>query len=67
MNKTSEEKYFDSRWLVEYTDISGEQKQVYIDADYDVYSEDRIVELFLEIHPEWTVNKMSKVDKLPWD
>tara|TARA_B100000287_G_C20171377_1_gene598383 strand:+ start:217 stop:420 length:204 start_codon:yes stop_codon:yes gene_type:complete len=67
MSKESEEKYFDSRWLVVYTDVFGEQQQVYIDADYKVYNEDRIKELFLEIHPEWTVKEMSKVDKLPWD
>ena len=67
MTKESEKKYFDSRWLVAYTDVFGEQQQVYIDADYNVYNEDRIKELLLEIHPEWTVKEMSKVDKLPWD
>ena len=63
----SEEKYFNSRWLVEYEDQSGQEKSVYIDADYEVYSEERVRELFAEIHPEWSVRSLLKVEKLPWE
>ena len=62
----SNEDFFTGPWLVEYVDADGTTVKRHVTADYEVYSEERVIQLLQEVHPEWTINKISKVEKLPW-
>ena len=58
--------FFSGPWLLEYVDEHGNEVDRHITADYKVYSEERVVQILQEVHPEWTINRISKVEKLPW-
>ena len=60
------ERYFTGPWLIQYVDGLGEKTERFISADYKIYDEERIIQILNEAHPEWTINKVSKVEKLPW-
>tara|TARA_B100000945_G_C19981110_1_gene412169 strand:- start:29 stop:226 length:198 start_codon:yes stop_codon:yes gene_type:complete len=58
---------FSGPWMVEY--YEGEPSKLtktYITADYKVYSEERVTKILKEVHPEWDIQKIYKVEKLPW-
>ena len=52
--------------MVEYIDASGETVERYVTADYEVYSHERVLDLLKEVHPEWDIKRLYKVEKLPW-
>tara|TARA_B100000424_G_scaffold258320_1_gene240074 strand:+ start:324 stop:524 length:201 start_codon:yes stop_codon:yes gene_type:complete len=58
--------FFTGPWMVEYIDAQGEQVKRHITADYEVYSHERVLDLLKEVHPEWEIKKLYKVEKLPW-
>jgi len=39
----------------------------YITANYKAYTMDRVLEVLKEVHPEWEIQKIYKVEKLPWE
>ena len=60
---------FSGPWLIEYVDESSESDELvlrHITADYDTYSVKRIIKILSEIHPEWRIKNIYKVEKLPW-
>ena len=61
-----EEDFFTGPWLIEYVDADGNEASRHLTADYEVYTEERVVQVLQEVHPDWTINKISKVEKLPW-
>ena len=66
MSDDTEEDFFTGVWLVEYVDETGSEVERYVTADYEVYDEQRVMHLLQEIHPDWTINKLCKAEKLPW-
>ena len=61
-----EEDFFTGPWLIEYVDGDGNETSRHLTADYEVYSEERVVQILKEIHPKWDIKKICKVEKLPW-
>ena len=58
---------FSGPWVVEYYEgESSKLTKTYITADYKAYSEERVTKILKEIHPEWDIQKIYKVEKLPW-
>lgn len=64
--KMSNDDFFSGPWMVEYIDASGETVERYVTADYEVYSHERVLDLLKEVHPEWDIKRLYKVEKLPW-
>ena len=62
----SQDNVFTGPWLIEYVDEAGTFRKNHITADYKVYDEERIIKILNEIHPDWVIEKIYKVDKLPW-
>ena len=59
---------FSGPWAVEYNEGESDKlKKVYITADYKFYSKERITEVLEEIHPDWKVEDIYKLEKLPWE
>ncbi len=53
--------------MVEYYEgESSKLTKTYITADYKAYSEERVTKILKEVHPEWDIQKIYKVEKLPW-
>tara|TARA_B100000131_G_scaffold35026_1_gene32131 strand:+ start:1146 stop:1343 length:198 start_codon:yes stop_codon:yes gene_type:complete len=58
---------FSGPWMVEYYEgESSKLTKTYITADYKAYSEERVTKILKEVHPEWDIQKIYKVEKLPW-
>ena len=60
---------FTGPWLIEYVDEKSESGEIitrHITADYDKYSVKRILDILQEVHPEWKIKNIYKVEKLPW-
>jgi hypothetical protein len=65
----SEDSVFAGPWLIEYTDEGGTPGNIlrsYITANYKAYDEEQIIKILNEVHPEWTIKNLYKVEKLPW-
>ena len=62
----NQDNVFTGPWIIEYVDEVGTLRKNHITADYKVYDEERIIEILNEIHPEWAIERIYKVDKLPW-
>jgi hypothetical protein len=58
---------FSGPWVVEYYEgTSDVLTKRHITAAYKFYGVGRIAEILKEIHPDWNIQKIYKVEKLPW-
>ena len=59
--------FYSGPWMIEY--LEGESDTLikrYISADYEVYPEEKVLEILQQVHPDWSIKKIYKVEKLPW-
>ena len=51
-------------WLVERYDMNTKKStKQYISADYAVYDEGKVRSILNEVHPEWFITKIVKVEQ----
>ncbi len=58
--------FFTGPWRIEYRIENAAIQKKYLTADYKVYTEERVLEILKEVHPDWVIEKIYKVEKLPW-
>lgn len=61
------EDFYSGPWMIEYLEGASDALiKRHISADYEVYPEERVLEILQEVHPDWSIKKIYKVEKLPW-
>ena len=56
---------YDDYWKLSYYEL-GNPKLKYISADYSTYDEEKIINIFKEIHPEWQNVVPAKISRIPF-